>query len=77
MESCKDGAAAVLEVDPHGELKKMTAAKEVASKRIPATKAKEEVKSHPKSQDPGADSQEDYEGEEDLNEIVFHDQNAL
>lgn len=51
----------------------MTAAKEVASKRIPATKAKEEVKSNPKSQDPGADSQEDYEGEEDLNEIVFHD----
>jgi hypothetical protein len=40
MDSCKDGAAAVLEADPHGELNKMMAAKEVASKRIPAIKAK-------------------------------------
>jgi len=37
MDNHEDGAAAVLGVDPHGELSKILAAKEVASKRVPTT----------------------------------------
>jgi len=37
MDNHEDGAAAVLGADPHGELSKILAAKEVASKRVPAT----------------------------------------